>query len=129
MSWSQIGRRAKWEFIHDHDGIEAVDTLGGGPLLRPHVRSALSSLADWYFYFILAAAVAGLPLLFHGPNGPERRLVLVAAIALLMVPLLLWGNPRFHVPLQPFIAVLAAAAAYTFAGSVAALRSGGGDTA
>jgi 4-amino-4-deoxy-L-arabinose transferase-like glycosyltransferase len=119
----EIGRRAKWEFIHDHDGIEAVDTLGGGPVLRPHVRSALSSAADWYFYFILSVSVAGLPLLFHGPNGPERRLVLVAAIALLMIPLLLWGNPRFNVPLQPFIAVLAAAVAYTFTTTVVAIRS------
>jgi hypothetical protein len=124
----EIGRRANFEFMSDHDGIEAVDTLGGGPVLRPHVRSALSSLADWYFYIILSVAVAGLPLLFHGPNGPERRLVLVAATALLIVPLLLWGNPRFHVPLQPFIAVLAAAAAYTFSISVAALRSTANET-
>jgi 4-amino-4-deoxy-L-arabinose transferase-like glycosyltransferase len=119
----QILRRTTFEFAHDHDGIEAVETLGSGSFLRPHVRSALDSLADWYFYFMLSAAVAGLPLLLHGDRGPERRLVLVAVVSLLMVPLLLWGNPRFHLPLLPFIALLAAAASYGFVTSVAQLRA------
>ena len=35
-------------------------------------------MADWYFYLLLSAAVAGMPLLFHGDRGPERRLLLVA---------------------------------------------------
>jgi hypothetical protein len=80
-------------------------------------------MADWYFYLLLSAAVAGMPLLFHGDRGPERRLLLVAVVSLLMVPLLLWGNPRFHVPLLPFIALLAAAASYGFVTSVTQLRA------
>jgi hypothetical protein len=119
----QIVRRAKFEFAEDHDGIQAVEGLRSEPLLSPRVRTTLDSVADWYFYFFLSAAVAGLPLLFHGDRGPERRLVLVALVSLLMVPLLLWGNPRFHVPLVPFIALLSAAACYGFVTAVTQLRA------
>ena len=36
-------------------------------------------------------------------------IVAVATISLLVIPLLLWGNQRFHVPLIPCMALLAAA--------------------
>jgi 4-amino-4-deoxy-L-arabinose transferase-like glycosyltransferase len=119
----QVVRRAKFEFTEDHDGIEAVEGLRSKPRLGRQERSTLNSVADWYFYFLLSAAVAGMPLLFHGDHGPERRLVLVAVVSFLMVPLLLWGTPRFHVPLLPFIALLAAAASHGFVTSVTQLRA------
>jgi 4-amino-4-deoxy-L-arabinose transferase-like glycosyltransferase len=119
----QIVRRAKFEFAEDHDGMDAVLGLRSEPLLGPRVRSTLDSVSDWYFYLLLSAAAAGMPLLFHGSRGPERRLVLVAVLSLLMLPLLLFGNPRYHVPLLPFIALLAAAASYGFVTSVTQLRA------
>jgi hypothetical protein len=39
-------------------------------------------------------------------------LLLSIVVPLLVIPLLLWGNPRFHLPLVPFM-VLAAAALVT----------------
>lgn len=106
----QIVRRAKFEFAHDHDGIEATETLGSGPFLRAGVRNLLSDMADWYFFIVLGFAVAGLPLLlFTARKRPEPRLVLVALTAMLVIPLLLWGNPRFHLPLYPYVVLLAAA--------------------
>jgi hypothetical protein len=33
--------------------------------------------------------------------------------ALIAVPLLLWGNPRFHLPVSPFLAILAGGAVAT----------------
>jgi hypothetical protein len=106
----QIVRRARYEFADDHDGIEATETLGSGSFLRAGVRNVLSDAADWYFFVVLGLAVLGLPFLVAAARKrPEPRLVLVAAIALLAVPLLLWGNQRFHLPLYPYLAVLAAA--------------------
>ena len=107
----QIVRRARFEFADDHDGIEASETLGRGPFLRDGVRTVLSDAADWYFFIVLGLGVLGLPLLL-GParRRPEPRLVLVALTAFLVIPLLLWGNQRFHLPLYPYLVLLAAAA-------------------
>jgi hypothetical protein len=59
---------------------------------------------------LLAELVDGLvPLVAAARRRPEPRLVLVATIALLGVPLLLWGNQRFHLPLYPYLVILAAA--------------------
>jgi 4-amino-4-deoxy-L-arabinose transferase-like glycosyltransferase len=106
----QIVRRARYEFADDHDGIEATETLGSGPFLRSGVRTVLSDTADGYFFIVLGLAVVGLlPLLSAARRRPEARLVLVALTALLVIPLLLWGNQRFHLPLYPYLVLLAAA--------------------
>ena len=46
----------------------------------------------------LPLAVLGLVSFFRG-RRPDRLLVGLAALSLLVIPLLLYGNPRFHVPL------------------------------
>jgi 4-amino-4-deoxy-L-arabinose transferase-like glycosyltransferase len=105
----QIGRRARLMFAEDHDGILAVETMGSGRIFADGTRNRLEAAGDWYFYVAVAAAVAGLPWLVRRPPRAERWLVLVPLIALLVIPVLLWGNPRFHLPLAPFIALSAAA--------------------
>ncbi|MEY2422881.1 MAG: hypothetical protein QOI95_2948 [Acidimicrobiaceae bacterium] len=106
----QIVRRARFEFADDHDGIEATETLGSPPFLRAGERDVLSRAADWYFYAVLGLAIVGLPLLVGAARKrAEPRLVLAALMALLVIPLLLWGNQRFHLPLYPYLVLLAAA--------------------
>ena len=105
----QIVRRAKLEFNGDHDGLYATVSLHGGPAPFTRPYNVLSSTADWFFYAVLVPATIGLVFLFVGPRAPERRIVAVATLSLLAIPLLLWGNQRFHVPLLPFMAILAAA--------------------
>ena len=96
-------------FAHDHDGIPSTETLGSGPILSDATRDLTTTLADCYFYVVLALSALGLPLLIVQAPRPERRLVLVTLVALLAIPLLLWGNPRFHQPLLPFMAMSMAA--------------------
>jgi len=105
----QIVRRAKLMFNGDHDGLYATESLHGGPALGTRPYNFLSSTADWYFFVVLVPAIAGLVFLFRGPHPAQRRIVDVATISLLAIPLLLWGNQRFHFPLLPFMAILAAA--------------------
>lgn len=105
----QILRRGRLMFADDHDGIDAVQTLGGGPFLSPRVVDAGSTTADWYFYAVVALAVAGLPTYARRERRPQRLLVLSGLAGLLVIPLLLWGNPRFHLPLAPFLVLTAAA--------------------
>lgn len=104
----QIVRRGRIMFAHDHDGIEATQTLGGGPFLPPRLVDVASTTADWYFYAVVALAAAGLPAHARRDRRPQRLLVLSGFAGLLAIPLLLWGNPRFHLPLAPFLALTAA---------------------
>ena len=105
----QILRRGQLMFNGDHDGLYATQSLHGDPAIRTQPYNFFSSTADWYFYVVLVPSVIGLVFLFRGPHPAERRIVAVATISLLVIPLLLWGNQRFHVPLIPFMALLAAA--------------------
>jgi 4-amino-4-deoxy-L-arabinose transferase-like glycosyltransferase len=104
----QIVRRARLMFADDHDGVLAAETMGSGPIFSSGTRSLLETTGDWYFFAIVAAAAMGLPWLVRRPPRPERLLVMAPLIALLFIPLLLWGNPRFHLPLAPFLALSAA---------------------
>jgi hypothetical protein len=106
----QIGRRARLMFESDHDGFLATEMMGSGPIYSDGARDLFTTAGDWYFRVVLVAAVAGLPLLWRSPR-PERRLVVTVMAALLVIPLLLWGNARFHLPLTPFLAISAAALA------------------
>jgi len=106
----QMWRRGRIEFDSEHDGLFATGSLGGGPAPGTHGFDVLAAIADWYFYVVVLVALAGVPLLFTRGRTPERRIVFVAFMALLVIPLLLWGNQRFHFPLLPFIALFAAAA-------------------
>lgn len=106
----QIVRRARIMFGGDHDGIEAVQTLGGGEMLTPRMVDATETFADRYFFAVLALAVVGLPTYFRHDGRPARLIALSGLVGLLVIPLLLWGNPRFHLPLAPFMALSAAGA-------------------
>lgn len=106
----QILRRARFIFATDHDGIEVVQMLGSGPFLPERVVDVGGQTADWYFYGVVALAVLGLPQLARPRRRPEKLLVASGLVGLLVIPLLLWGNPRFHLPLAPFLVVSAALA-------------------
>jgi 4-amino-4-deoxy-L-arabinose transferase-like glycosyltransferase len=100
----QIVRRAHFMYRTDDDGIGATEGLGSGEILSDPTRDALTKTADLYFLGVLALALAGLPFLRRTPR-PERRIVVVLAAVLVVIPLLLWGNPRFHQPVVPFMAI------------------------
>ena len=120
----QIARRAKLIFGSDNDGVLAVHGLGGGLLTADHTRAALEDAADATFDVVMVLAGAGLVLLLASTrrHRPETTLVLLSMAALIGVPLLLWGNPRFHLPVSPFLAILAGGAV---AAGVRALRHRG----
>jgi hypothetical protein len=122
----QIGRRARHLFGHDHDGIESTESLGSGPILSDTGRELGYSTADWYCRGVLVLAVAGLPLLYRRSPRPQRRIVFATFGALLVIPLLLWGNPRFHQPLVPLMALSAGALTVALAERVLGRRTGRG---
>jgi hypothetical protein len=120
----QVVRRARFMFEHDHDGVIGTEGLGSGPILGDTSRDVNTTVADWYFRVVLVLAIVGLPLLYRRSPRPERRIVVVIGAALLIIPLLLWGNPRFHQPLVPFMAISAAVVVLLAVDRARALRPG-----
>jgi hypothetical protein len=112
----QILRRLRIIFGGDDDGLYAVERGTNNPFLADGVRSTLRRLADGYFFAVLAVAAVGLVRLTAGvARSPERRLdlarsslVVLPFLALTATAALLWGTPRFHQPLTPFLAIFAA---------------------
>ena len=109
----QIWRRGLLIFGSDHDGIEAVNTLGPTPELSSDATYAYSVLGDIAFALVQVLAAAGAVVLVatRRRRRPEVVFTLLATASLIVVPLLLWGNPRFHLPVSPFFAILAGGAA------------------
>jgi 4-amino-4-deoxy-L-arabinose transferase-like glycosyltransferase len=118
-----IPRRARITFQHDHDGLDNIESGGHDRFLGGNLRGLLRGTADALFFATLPLAVLGLVSFFRG-RRPDRLLVGLAALSLLVIPLLLYGNPRFHVPLLPFQAMAAAATVVAGASWLAQRRHG-----
>jgi hypothetical protein len=92
---------------NDHDGLLASESYGSNRYVPSALRRALEVVADVYFFATLALGVLAVPA-FARRGKPWRLFFLLAAISLAVQPLIFFGDPRFHLPLLPFIAALAA---------------------
>ena len=107
----QIVRRGHRMMADDHFGLDEVNNLGGDDPLSSRELGRLVPIADRYWYGVLLAAGVGVVLLVRARDRrPAIVLMGITGLGLLVVPLLLWGNPRFHGPLMPFLAVAAGVA-------------------
>ena len=101
-----VGRRLSKMFEHGHSGVFEADNSGRGPL-DDGVRSTVEDLSDG---FLVGSLVLGLPGLLLVASrrwraNPGRALIVLPALTLFVIPLGLWGNPRFAMPLAPFLAL------------------------
>jgi 4-amino-4-deoxy-L-arabinose transferase-like glycosyltransferase len=92
---------------NDHDGVLASESYGANPFIPSIWRRVLEVVADTYFFVALAFGLLAVPA-FVGRHRPWRLFFLLAATAFAVQPLIFFGDPRFHVPVLPFVAVLAA---------------------
>jgi 4-amino-4-deoxy-L-arabinose transferase-like glycosyltransferase len=92
----------------DKSGVEWVQS--NKPWFGRDGADRLTAFSNAYYYALLGLAVAGAPAWWALRNG---RTVLVALLPIayytLMFGVLFIGNDRYHVPILPFITVLAAA--------------------
>lgn len=121
----QIGRRARAAMTSDIDGLEAVDDLGPSfDQLDDGAFDRYADVANGYFRVVLWLALPGLVLAWVRSPRPERWITGSMFVGLLLIPLLLYGNPRFHVPLAPFAAIAAAATVTSLIAVLAGARAG-----
>lgn len=118
------GRRLAFEFVRDHpgeevrlwwrrflhtfrddtDGLFAVESYGTDVFIPEGRRSALQTTGNWYYALVGTAGLVGLVRAAMS-RSPGARLVVTGFVALLLPPLLFFGDPRFHVPAIPLAAV------------------------
>ena len=109
----QVVRRVRLIFGNDNDGLYAVERGTNAPFLSDTLRTTLRRVADGYFFVVLALAAVGLVALGvdaarSGRDAIARRtLVVLPFLALTATAARLWGTPRFHLPLTPFLAMFA----------------------
>lgn len=105
------GMRTYRMMIDDRVALREVEELGDGRFLPDPVRTVLGWLADTWFFAVGTLALAGAVLARRTLWAtPTRVIALVTAVSLFVIPMLLWGAPRFHVPLSPWLAIGAAVA-------------------
>jgi 4-amino-4-deoxy-L-arabinose transferase-like glycosyltransferase len=119
-----VGRRFARMMAHDHITLdEVVNNWGVTASSRTHLP-VLAWTADVYYWTMMALAVPGIAVLVRDRRrSPTVAVLGCAAITLLVIPLGLWGAPRFHVPLLPLLAIAAATTVVQLAAIVAAPRS------
>src|SRR5581483_571795 len=106
----------------DSDAIRWNEENGGAPIFTGPERSGLRVLFDGYFYAVFALSVAGF---YVGMRRGERWLGPVASALVLwtLVHVAFFGEPRLHVPVLPFLAVVATVPPFALARLWAASRA------
>jgi hypothetical protein len=107
--------RVRYAYRTDHDSLDDAYTTSIS------LRRTLGRVADRYYYCVLALAALGLPALLR---RPPRLLLLVTTASLAITPILLFGAPRYKVPVTPFFTMIAAVGIVTVADFIHA-RVGG----
>ena len=106
-----VPRRLYSTFKEDTDGLEAAESYGDDPFMEASLRRALGIAANATYFATLALGVASLVVLRgrSGARHPGRTFVVLSGLSLADTPLAFFGDPRFHVPVVPFLLVGAAA--------------------
>jgi 4-amino-4-deoxy-L-arabinose transferase-like glycosyltransferase len=96
-------------YTDDATAVTTAETWGHTVFLSEGGRRVLRTLTDGFYYFVAAGAIAGLILPVGGTQ--RRRWPLAAALGgWTLVHLVFFGDPRFHLPVTPVMAILAAPA-------------------
>lgn len=105
-------RRARAAFRDDHESRLALEAVVDGRYVDPiwpnsSARRAADLVADGWYYAVVVLALVAFPSFLRGVRaGPA--LITSAVVSAAIVPILLFGDPRYKVPMLPFLAVIAA---------------------
>ncbi len=102
--------RGYYGYRDDHDALQVIPFDRGHPLYNNRFVDVLESVADAYYYIALGLALLALPVFLRRrePHRALRLCLLLAGAQAALVPFLLFGDPRYKLPVLPFIAIGAA---------------------
>ena len=98
-----------WLYYNDEEGLRWNEGHGGQNFLPGNVRGGLLALSNVYYFAVLGLLVLGIGRRFS-PREPGRLLLLSLIGYWTLIHLAFFGNPRFHAPVLPLMALLAALA-------------------
>lgn len=103
-----IAQKAYWLLYKDDDGLWAAESYGHDYFIPSSRREVLAFAANAIYYATGALAIAGA-LAFVLARDIRRLAAMAALLYVLAVPLVFFGDPRFHFPAIPLAVVVAAA--------------------
>lgn len=103
-----IAQKAYWLLYKDDDGLWAAESYGNDYFIPAFRREVLAFAANAVYYATGALAIAGA-LAFVFSNDVRRLAAMASLLYMLAIPLVFFGDPRFHFPAMPLVILVAAA--------------------
>lgn len=102
-------QKARYTYNGDDGAIAAAEAYGNARFLPGGLRDGLTTIADVYFFLVVALGTVGAAMLARRREARSLT-VLLALVAMALIPLAFFGDVRFHVPASPLFAITAAVA-------------------
>jgi hypothetical protein len=102
-----------WLYHNDQEGLAWNIGHGGQPFLGGAARNLLLFISDTYYFAVFAFLIFGIRLWF-AVRDPGRLLLMSLVGYWTLVHLVFFADPRFHAPIMPVVALLAAPALVSF---------------
>jgi 4-amino-4-deoxy-L-arabinose transferase-like glycosyltransferase len=103
-----VAQKAYWLLYKDDDGIWAAESYGNDYFIPNFRREVLAFAANAVYYATGLVVLTGI-LAFALAKDLRRLVVALAFLYVLAIPLVFFGDPRFHYPAIPLAVVIAAA--------------------
>jgi 4-amino-4-deoxy-L-arabinose transferase-like glycosyltransferase len=103
-----VAQKAYWLLYKDDDGIWAAESYGNDYFIPNFRREVLAFAANAVYYATGLVVLTGI-LAFALAKDLRRLVVVLAFLYVLALPLVFFGDPRFHYPAIPPAVVIAAA--------------------
>jgi 4-amino-4-deoxy-L-arabinose transferase-like glycosyltransferase len=107
-----IGQKAYWLLHRDDDGVFAAESYGNDKFMGDYRREVLGYAANSIYYAVGSVAILGA-LWFSFASDRRRGFLMLTVLYLLLIPLVFFGDPRFHFPAIPLIVLVAASTMIT----------------
>jgi 4-amino-4-deoxy-L-arabinose transferase-like glycosyltransferase len=110
-------QRIRYTYDGDYEAVDAVEgyRAPGALFLPDALRGGLKHTADGYLWVVLLFALISIPMLASRRDG-RSTFLLAATLMMAFVPVIFFGDVRFHVPASPLFAIAAAVALLRLAG-------------
>lgn len=111
-------RKLRYTYWPDNDGLQGIESYGASPIISTQIRPALELTGNVFYAFIALLAVAGFAVTTvrctRDRTGQKVGwLILALTLSGALIPVLVFGDPRFKVPVTPLLAILAGVALVT----------------
>jgi len=103
-----VWQKTYWLLFMDDDGLSAAESYGNDRFISHPRREILSFAANSIYYATMGIVLFGM-VAFALSRDIRRLVLLLTMLYILAVPLVFFGDPRFHYPAIPFAAMIAAA--------------------